>query len=64
MNYLIRLKDGEEEHLVNTTMIVKESIISFQLLDTGTWMHFPLINVLSIREYETTYTKQTTAYIP
>ncbi len=64
MNYLIRLKDGEEEHLVNTTMLVKESIVSFYLQDVQIWMHFPLLNVLSIKEFETTYTKQTTAYIP
>lgn len=66
MNYLIKLRDGEEEHLIDTFMqIDSEGIfIFFYLEDLSATVHFPLVNVLSIKEFETTtFNKPTTKYI-
>lgn len=64
MNYLIRLRDGEEEHLVNTVMIIDGQILSFFLEDLQYTIHFPMVNVLSVKEFESTNIyKQTTKYV-
>lgn len=66
MNYLIKLKDGEEEHLVDTFMQTNEDgiFVFFYLEDLAATISFPIVNILSIKEFEnTTFNKPTTKYV-
>lgn len=63
MNYLIRLKDGQEEFIADAIMETKETVVIFTTEDTGKTI-FPLINIILIKELETNKFKLTTTYIP
>ena len=63
MNYLIRLKDGQEEFITDAVMETKDTVVIFTTENAERFL-FPLINIILIKEFETNKFKLTTTYIP